>query len=94
MANTLTLTVVEHKGEYKVEGDFNATGDYSLVKNFEINSYSGIVPGLGKFSASKTEVSMMYRMIPDNDDVAQGLMSAALEIKAMIEAKYSNIQQQ
>ena len=93
MANTITVSVQEHRGTYEVAGDMNATGDYSLIKNFQISSFSGVVPGLGKFSASKTEVSMMYRMIPDNDDVAEGLMSAALAIKAMIEAKFSPVQE-
>lgn len=94
MASTITLSVIEHKGNYKVEGDFSADGEYALVADFAINSFSGTVPGLGRFSASKTASSMMYRMEPDNDQVATALMAAALEIKDMIEAKYSNIQQQ
>lgn len=93
MASTITLSVIEHKGNYKVEGDFNADGEYALVADFAINSFSGTIPGLGRFSASKTASSMMYRMEPDNDQVATALMAAALEIKAMIEEKFAPVQE-
>ena len=93
MANTITISVIEHKGTYSVTGDITARGDYALVADFALFSFSGSVEGAGKFSAARTSGSMMYRMEPDRVEYASTLMDAALAIQELIEEKFAPVQE-
>ena len=91
MANTISVSVTVNKGDYVVTGDITAAGKYTFISDNTIQSFNGSVDGLGRFGATlkPDKSALTYRLEPDEDVDASALMSAALTIKVLIEAKFA-----